>query len=418
MTSESQGTEDERAFRMKAREYMKAHLPPRIPGEPFMDWEDKALVEKDRAIQKALWDGGLAGIEVPKAYGGQGLDRRFSDIFYEEAKPYRLAWHFGNAFNIVLPVLLKHGNETLKKTYIPAMLRGDHIWCQLLSEPSGGSDLAGVITRAEKRGDTWILNGSKVWTTGGSDCDMGMCLARTDWTVPKHAGLTMFAVNMRAPGMTITPLKLINGESDFCQEFMDDLEVPDDHVIGEVNGGWTTAGTQLAAEKAGMARGWHEGVDAAVDAAEIDLNPRYAELARSLGVADDPHARQLIGEAYVIDAIHKLTTRRVGSGVRSGALPPSAGSVSSLMAARVDVRRTALLSELAGAEGVVAGPGEDIAIGMARVTTHRIGGGTLEMQLNGVAERFLGLPREADPSRKLPFNELRHNRNGGQKDDA
>jgi alkylation response protein AidB-like acyl-CoA dehydrogenase len=402
--------EAQHAFRLKARSWMQGKLPPRRSDVPFMQWESKELVAADRHIQRALWDGGLAGVMVPQAYGGLDLDKRHEDIFYEEAEPYRLPWHFGNAFNVVLPTLLAHASEYLKKTYIPAMLRGEHIWCQLLSEPSGGSDLAALLTRAERRGAGWVLNGSKVWTTGGMESDMAICLARTDPTVPKHAGLTMFAVNMRARGMTITPLTLIRGNSDFCQEFLDDVEVLDDHVIGNVNEGWTVASTQLAAERAGMARGWHMGVQAAVESEHISLSQSYVELARKLGIADDPHARQLIGEAFVIDSVHKLTTRRVATGIRNRTLPPQAGAVSSLMAARTDVRRTALLSELTGPAGVAAVPGsEGTQWGMDRVCTHRIGGGTTEMQSNSVAERYLGLPREPSVDRDLPFNRLKHN---------
>src|SRR6516165_10246525 len=222
--SEHLDTSEQRAFRLKARSWMESRLPPRIPGQPAMDWDNKKLIATDRKIQRALWDGGLAGITVPREYGGQGLDKRFEDIFYEEAEPYRLAWHFGNAFIVVLPTILAHGTEEQKKLFIPGILRGDNIWCQLLSEPSGGSDLAGVLTRAEKRGDKWYLNGSKVWTTGGDSSDMGLCLARTDPNLPKHAGLTMFLVNMRQPGMSIHPLTLFTGNKDFCQEFLDDVE--------------------------------------------------------------------------------------------------------------------------------------------------------------------------------------------------
>lgn len=399
-------------FRKKAREWMAGRLPPRRADEPAMDWEDKALVAKDRQIQGLLWDGGLAGICLPAAYGGLGLDESFEKIFYEEAAPYRLPWHFGNAFNVVMPTLLAHASEELKKRYIPLILKGEHIWCQLLSEPSGGSDLAGLTTRAEFRDDRWVLNGSKVWTTGGMDCDMGICLARTDPTVPKHAGLTMFIVDMRAPGVTITPLKLIRGNVDFCQEFLDDVEVAADHVVGEVNEGWKVVSTQLAAEKAGMARGWHMGMEAALESEEIKLSPEYGELARSLGVVDDPVSRRLIGEAFVLDALHKLTTRRIAIGVRNRSLPASAGSVSSLMAALCDVRRTALMSSLTGPEGVsVADGGEGPIWGLNRVCTHRIGGGTTEMQRNGVSERYLGLPREQSDSidRTLPFNQRKIN---------
>lgn len=409
-TTEHLDDEQQRPFRLKARSWMKETLPPRLPDEPFNCWERKDLIAADRRIQRALWDGGLAGVMVPKVYGGAGLDKRCEDIFYEEAEPYRLPWHFGNAFNVVLPTLLAHASEYLKERYIPAMLRGEHIWCQLLSEPSGGSDLAGLRTRAERRGDKWVLNGSKVWTSGGSDSDMGICLTRTDPSVPKHAGLTMFAVNMRSPGMRITPLTQIRGNTDFCQEFLDDVEVAEDHMIGNVNEGWTVASTQLAAERAGMAGGWHMGVRAAMDSPHIELSRSYVDLARKLGVADDPHARQLIGEAFVIDAVHNLTTRRVAVGIRNRSLPLTAGAVSSLMAARTDARRTALLSELTGPLGVAAPPGGDGPLwGMDRVVTHRIGGGTTEMQSNSVAERYLGLPREPSTDRELPFNQLKHN---------
>jgi alkylation response protein AidB-like acyl-CoA dehydrogenase len=402
-------TDDQRAFRLKARAWMKGKLPPRSPDEPAMDWQDTALVERDRKIQGVLWDGGLAGITLPKPYGGLGLDKRYEDIFFEEAEPYRLPWHFGNAFNVVLPDLLAHGSEYLKTRYIPAMLKGEHIWCQLLSEPSGGSDLAGVQTRAERRGDTWVLNGSKVWTTGGSESDMGICLARTDPTVPKHAGLTMFIVDMRAPGVTIRPLRLIRGNSDFCQEFLDDVEVPADHVVGAVNGGWTVAGTHLAAERAGMAKGWHAGMRRAVEADHLELDPRVVARVRELGLADDPQARQLAGQVFVLDAIAVLTNRRVARGIRDGVLPPTAGAVPSLMAARTDAWRTALMSALTGPAGVAAAAEDGLETGYNRVCVHRIGGGTLETQLNSVSERYLGLPREPSFDRDVPFNQLRHN---------
>jgi alkylation response protein AidB-like acyl-CoA dehydrogenase len=217
---------------------------------------------------------------------------------------------------------------------------------------------------------------------------------------------------MKTPGLSITPIKLISGDEDFCQEFFDDVRVPADHVLGEVNDGWHVASTQLAAEKAGMARGWFEGLQAAVETSEIVLSPDYGDLARSLGTAGDPLTRQLIGEAYVLDAVRTLTTRRVAIGIRNQVLPPSAGALSSLLAALSDARRTALMSGMTGPAGVAVEPGgEGPAWGLYRVTRHRIGGGTLEMQRNGVAERYLGLPRDpADlADRATPFNERKTN---------
>jgi alkylation response protein AidB-like acyl-CoA dehydrogenase len=410
MTTEHRDSDEERTFRLKAREWMEGRLPPRVPGQPFMDWDDRELVAQDRQIQRSLWDGGLAGITLPPEYGGLGLAKRFEDIFFEEAEPFRLPWHFGNADVVVLPTLLAHGSEYLKKLYIPSILRGDHLWCQLLSEPSGGSDLAGVLTRAEKRDDKWYLNGSKVWTTGGDCSDMGLCLARTDPALPKHAGLTMFLVNMRQPGMSIHPLTLFTGNKDFCQEFLDDVEVPDDHVLGEVNGGWTVAQTQLHNERAGMARGWHIGVRAAVVANEVSLDDRFVEVARELGLADDSYARQLVGEAIVAEAVYKIGNTWISQGMQSGAISATAAAVGSLLASRANIHRSGLLASLTGAAGVaVPKGGRGPEWGMTRVATHRIGGGTLEMQLNSVAERFLGLPREPGDDRHLPFNQMRHN---------
>lgn len=410
-TTEAQDTPQESAFRLRAREWMAGRMPPRVAGEPANAFEDVELVERDKKIQRILWDGGLAGITVPKEYGGQGLDARHEQVFIEEAEPYRLAWHFGNAFNIVLPCLLAHGTEEQKKRHIPAMLNGDVMWCQLLSEPSGGSDLAGATTRAERRDGKWYLNGSKVWTSGGHVSDMGLCLARTDPTVRKHAGLTMFLVDMHAPGMTINPIRLVRGGSDFCQEFLDDVAVADEDVLGAVNDGWTVAQTQLNAERAGMAKGWHLGLRPAAVAEDIQLSRGYVETLKALGLGDDPVARQAVGEAFVIDAVYNLVSKRIGAGLRNKRLPPTAGMISSLLVARTDVRRTALLSAIAGPAGV-AGP-EGAAggsAGIARVTTHRIGGGTQEMQMNLVAERHLGLPREPSNDRELPFNQLRSNR--------
>lgn len=415
-SSEDRDTEEQRAFRLKARDYMARHLPPRVSGEPANAFEDIPLVERDREIQRRLYDGGLGGycgITVPREYGGLGLDRRFETIFYEEAEPYRLPWHYGNATNIVLPCLLAHGTEAQKSRYIPKILNGEHMWCQLLSEPSGGSDLAGVLTRAERRGDSWFLNGSKVWTSGGHVSDMGLCLARTDPTVRKHAGLTMFLVDMHSPGMTISQIRLVGGRADFCQEFLDDVEVPDEDRLGEVNDGWSVARTQLNAERAGIAAGWMHGLLRAAVREHLELSPAYMRRAEALGLADDPFARQLIGEAFVLEAIYDLTLKRVSAGMRSGALPGSAGTIPSLVAARTSTERTRLMSALAGPAGVATSPDEfGPIIGMDRVTTHRIGGGTLEMQLNLVAERHLGLPREPGIDREVPFNQLRHNKTG------
>ena len=157
-------------LRATIRSWLEAHVPRKVPGEPFLQWNDEG-VARDRTIQRSLWEGGIAGINVPTDFGGLGLSDEHQQAFRDEATDFRMPENFGNAFNVVLPTLLAHASEEIKHEHIPRILNGDHIWCQFLSEPSGGSDLAGLLTRAERDGDTWRLNGAKIWTTGGNYSD-------------------------------------------------------------------------------------------------------------------------------------------------------------------------------------------------------------------------------------------------------
>jgi alkylation response protein AidB-like acyl-CoA dehydrogenase len=310
--TELMDTEEERAFRLEARSYLAgADFPPRLPDEPVYKWDDDGFVARERRIQRALWDGGFAGITLPVAYGGRGLRDRYDEVFVEEARPYRMPWAFGVNRNVVIPPMLSHGSEDLKERFIPAMLRGDHIWCQLLSEPSGGSDLAGLLTRAVRDGDTWVLNGSKIWTTGGNHADYGVCLARTNPEVPKHAGLTMFAVDMKQPGMTVVPLRLADRSAHFCQEYLDDVVVPAADVIGDVNDGWRVATTMLMHERAAVGRGWDYGKERARAVEQLRLSTAAASFAQQAGTAADSHVRQLLGELWVLESVTAGRLRNV-----------------------------------------------------------------------------------------------------------
>jgi alkylation response protein AidB-like acyl-CoA dehydrogenase len=310
--------------------------------------------------------------------------------------------------------MLAHASEEMKKRFIPPMLRGDHVWCQLLSEPSGGSDLAGLLTRATREGDTWLLNGSKIWTTGGNHADYGACLARTDSAVPKHSGLTMFAVNMKQPGVTVFPVRLADRSAHFCQEYLDDVVVPADDVIGFVNEGWRVATTMLMYERAAIGRGWDYGKERTRTAEHLTLSTELVEFVQQAGLAEDAHVRQVLGEIWVIDALMRLTPQHVSAGMAAGELPVHSAAILKLMSGKAGARRTELVSQLAGAFGVAsprdtALPREILDAGLQRVTQHNIGGGTGEMQANTVAERVLGLPREPAPDRELPFDQIRHN---------
>ena len=199
--------------------------------------------------------------------------------------------------------MLAHASPDFLRRHIPKMLSGESVWVQFFSEPSAGSDLAGVQTRADRDGDRWILNGAKIWSTGAAYADYGMCLARTNWDVPKHQGLTWFAVRCDAPGVTVQPIREISGGEDFCQEFFDDVELSDDDVIGEVNNGWAVAQTMLIYERGGApaSGGLSGGGLVAMQPAKRTLAPDLVDLARRVGRVEDPQVRQLIARAHIND---------------------------------------------------------------------------------------------------------------------
>jgi alkylation response protein AidB-like acyl-CoA dehydrogenase len=317
---------------------------------------------------------------------------------------------FGNAFNVVIPTLLAHGNEELKGEFIPHILRGEHIWCQFLSEPSGGSDLAGLLTRAERDGDTWRINGAKIWTTGGNYSDYAICLARTNQEVPKHAGLTMFIVPMDTKGITVVPLKLVDGTADFCQEFLDDVVIPVGNVIGEVDNGWRVATTLMVNERTAVGRGWSlGGRHGESEDMGIELDGDLLELARRTGRDADPHVRALVGEAWVLNTVQAQTVKRVSAAMRTGDLPGYAAAILKAMSGVTAPRIGEIAVEVAGSRAAAWEPGRPSRWGLRRLSSHGIGGGTTEMQRNAIAERLLGLPREPTSDRELPFNQLRQN---------
>ena len=213
---------------------------------------------RSRALQAKLYDGGYAGITLPKEWGGQGLTTRHQQIFDEEVFGYERPGGFGGTFGPILGALLGHMNDEQRSEYLVPILQGT-LWCQLMSEPGAGSDVGGITTRAVQDGDEWVINGQKVWTTAGHLSDMAMCIARTDWDVPKHSGLTMFIVPMDTPGVSPRPLRQITGEAEFCETFLDDVRVPTRNVLGEPGGGWKVVQTWLTYEHGGVEEGDQSG---------------------------------------------------------------------------------------------------------------------------------------------------------------
>ena len=287
---------------------------------------------REREVQRMLFDAGLAGICFPRDYGGQGLTPAYQRVLNAELTGYEYPARLqAPTFSPCAAVLLDFGTEEQKQRHIPAILKGEEIWMQFLSEPSGGSDVAGALTSAVRDGDEWILNGSKIWTTGAWWSDWGLCLARTNWDVPKHRGLTVFMLPIRQPGLEVHRIEMLNGSKEFCQEFMTDVRVPDTDRIGEVDDGWTVGTRWMFHERMLInspyvtltVGGQHGGEGASF----------VHQVAREAGRQSDPCARDLVGEAHMLDLVDRKLRRRIGDGLATGALADQSAAIGRLFTA-------------------------------------------------------------------------------------
>jgi alkylation response protein AidB-like acyl-CoA dehydrogenase len=386
-------------FREKARAWLADNMEPRAAAGLRIRGAGHKTVEsiaKERVVQRRLFDGGFAGITWPTEYGGQGLTGAHEQAFEAEAAGYAMP-DFGVAggttFGVCGPVLLGHASPEFCARHIPRILAGEELWCQFFSEPGAGSDLAGVTTRATRDGDRWVINGAKIWSSGAYYSDYGMCLARTDWDVPKHRGVTWFAVPTDAPGVTVRPIREINGDIEFCEEFFDDVLLPDDERIGEVNQGWSIAQAMLVYERG--ASNQH----APVPAGPGPLIPDLVELARAQGRERDPVVRQLLARAHTDDFVLVQLRARVMQHLQAGT-GHGAGiaSFAKLATGTTLARRARTGMEIGRGPALVWDPADDegrrTALNYLNGRVMAIAGGTNEVQRNGIGERVLGLPRE------------------------
>jgi alkylation response protein AidB-like acyl-CoA dehydrogenase len=360
---------------------------------------------RGRAYRRMLHDAGLAGLSYPVEIGGQGLtaehERAFTSVSTPMLAPEDAMFAIG--IGMAIPTIVEHGALELQRRFVPPALRGDEIWCQLYSEPGAGSDLAGLTTRAVRDGDEWVITGQKVWTSGAQHADLGILIARTDPTLPKHRGITMFAIDMHQPGVAVRPLVQMTGIAEFNEVFLDEARVPADWVIGEVNGGWGLAVALLAHERTTLGRGTTTAADGRSKAGRQPL-PYVGLLdrARLVGRLDDRVIRQELAAVYTGELITRWTARR---GVH-----PSIGK----LWRTIQGRRAAQLAHVLG--GAVAAAWEPTdadadywAYHVLNCRGMSLGGGTDEIQRNTLGERVLGLPREPGPAADTPFNELPHN---------
>ncbi len=366
--------------------------------------EDLALA---RRYQAAKFEAGYAGINWPAEYGGQGLGHLEKVTFdSEEMKHGFPNAYFGISLGMPVPILMRFGadKEFVKERVLKA-LRGEEIWCQLFSEPAGGSDLAGLRTKAEPDGNGWKINGQKVWTSWAQYSDYGVIVVRTDPNVPKHKGLTYFWVDMKAPGVTVRPIKLAGGDSHVNEVFFDDVKVSDDHRMSPVGEGFGVAMATLMIER-------YVATDSAGFGPHLDL---FIDLAKSTQIngrpaIEDGRIRQQIARNYAMRSGLNAITARAMAMLQAGMTPGAEGSLNKLVSVRSRQKLSELAIDLQGTGGFAfddhAAPKENWTSSWINAPTGRIAGGADEMLLNTIAEKILGLPQDHRPDKGVPFNQI------------
>ena len=337
----------------------------------------------------------------------------------------------GSGMGLAAPTIRQLGPDVVRKRFLAPIVTGEETWCQLFSEPGAGSDLAGLTTRAELDGDHWVVNGQKVWNTGARHADFGMLVARTNWDVPKHRGLTYFALPMHQPGVEVRPLKQMNYHASFNEVFMTDAVIPKEYVIGDVGGGWAGALITLSYERqfASLGRADPRGAGRAIDEARHEADEFYStyawypqragradlviDFARRAGREDDPLVRQEVARLITMQRVSSWTASRAAAVRALGRLPGAEGSIGKLSLSQVARQAARVHSMIAGAEGMLSGPespyGGVIAEVLISVPAQSIAGGTDEIQRNIIGERILGLPREPAADSDVPFRDVRRN---------
>ncbi|HAS12742.1 MAG TPA: acyl-CoA dehydrogenase [Acidimicrobiaceae bacterium] len=367
--------------------------------------ERRGLAEA-KAWRAKRFDAGLGWITGPEEYGGRGLtvahERAYARLEAQYETPDM--GFFGIGLGMVAPTILAHGTDTAKDAYLRAMQRGDIVGCQLFSEPGAGSDLASLQMKAVRDGDEWLLTGQKVWTSGAQYSDIGEVICRSDPDQPKHRGLTGFVVDMQAPGVEIRPLRQMTGGASFNEVFFNEVRVPDDHRLGDVNDGWRVALTTLMNERAsiGSGSGGSGGGVASID--------RLAGMLEHFGKSDDAVLRDQLMRVWIDFQVAKYTGQRASDKVKAGQLPGPEMSIGKLALAHNLTNLSAWVSEVLGPR-MTADTGEWGTFAWTKFVlgtpAMRIAGGSDEVMRNIVGERVLGLPKEPGIDTTSPFKDLK-----------
>jgi alkylation response protein AidB-like acyl-CoA dehydrogenase len=385
---------DLQEYRRRARSWLAAAA---------VDTAGEDGVAGARKFMAAMYDAGYSGITWPKEWGGQGLTQAEERAFADEARAFSLPIQvFSIGLGMCGPTIVDLGTDEQRRRWVRPLLRGERIWCQLFSEPGAGSDVASLQTRAEPVEDGWIVTGQKVWTSVAQHADLGLLLVRTDIEVPKHKGLTMLVVDMHAPGVTVRPLKDMSGRSNFNEIFFDDVHIPAENLIGQVDDGWSCAVTTLLHERLSISSG--VGMGGARD------NPASFENLRKTLDTSDPIVRDQLVELYVRSRALALFNQRLSQETRAGIFPGARGSAAKLLLAELTNFGADLAVSLAGPAAVAFdGDGESgsLAHAVSQAPGLALGGGTNEIMRNIIGDRVLNLPPEPRVDKGVPFKDLK-----------
>jgi alkylation response protein AidB-like acyl-CoA dehydrogenase len=405
--------------RDEVRAWLEEHWDPQLG---VVEWRNR------------LADSGWGCVTWPTEWYGRGLAGSYEGVVREEFDRIgAVGVAAGVGMSLAAPTILTHGSDDVKQRFLRPTLTGELKWCQLFSEPGNGSDLAGLTTRAERDGDEWVVTGQKVWNSGAHKAAYGILMARTNWDVPKHKGISYFAIDMRQPGIDVRPLKQANGYSTFNEVFLDEARVPAANLIGDQDNGWAVALTTLAHERGANTarrpkfRNRDAGrcvAEAAQEAAEYFATyawyPQRAgrpdlvgPQVRETGQDGDAVVRQVAMTVATQERLNRWTVQRSVAARKAGRPPGPEGSLAKLNGSRLARLCNAAHSEIVGAHGMLLGPEgpQDGMVGEVLISTPAmsIAGGTDEIQHNIVGERVLGLPKEPGGDADVPFRAVRTN---------
>jgi alkylation response protein AidB-like acyl-CoA dehydrogenase len=388
-------TEEEAAtFRQKCVDFMEQFNPGPNP-----------TLDDQKAFLAAAADAGLAGLPVPQEYGGAGLTLAHEKIWREVKGHYPMPdTEFIISHGMCMPMLAEYGTHEQKLRFLADNISGKTMWCQMFSEPGAGSDVASLQTKAELDGDEWVINGQKVWTTLAHKSDYGLVVARTDPDQVKHAGISMFILDMRAPGVEIRPIHQIDGGSHFNEVFFTDVRIPKDWLVGDLNNGWNLATAMLMYERVAIG---------GAGAGKIS-QPQFKMLHKAAvesGSIDNPVVRDQLMQIWSMETCKSLVAMKTRDELKAGKTPGPGGSLGKLFGSVIAWRVREMALEFAGPGSVAWDPTDETGGDRQRAVLNSfqsgIAGGTDEIQRNIIGDRVLGLPRDISVDRGVPFRELK-----------